>query len=88
LLVAGLLVTFVSTMTALVLMMTVYKQTLLSMMGSLSAAMTNPPALEAAQAQAETDLPTVAYASVYPVALIFKILLAQLLVEVLSKFLT
>jgi putative transport protein len=88
LLVAGLLVTFVSTMTALVLMMTVYKQTLLSMMGSLSAVMTNPPALEAAQAQAETDMPTVAYASVYPVALIFKILLAQLLVEVLSKFLT
>jgi putative transport protein len=88
LLVAGLLVTFVSSMTALVLMMTVCKQPLLSMMGSLSAAMTNPPALEAAQAQAETDLPTVAYASVYPVALIFKILLAQLLVEILSKYLT
>jgi putative transport protein len=88
LVVAGLMVTFVSTLTALVLMMTIFKQTLLSMLGSLSAAMTNPPALNAAQAQAETDLPTVAYASVYPVALIFKILLAQLLVEVLSKFLT
>jgi uncharacterized transporter YbjL len=29
----------------------------------------------------------VAYASVYPVALIFKILIAQVLVEVLSKYL-
>ena len=88
LVVAGLLVTIVSTLMALVLMMTVFKQTLLSMLGSLSAAMTNPPALNVAQAQAETDLPTVAYASVYPVALIFKILLAQLLVEILSKYLT
>jgi putative transport protein len=84
---AGMLITMVSTITALVLMLTVFRQTLLSILGSLSAAMTNPPGLNAAQAQAETDLPTVAYASVYPVALIFKILLAQLLVEILSKYL-
>jgi putative transport protein len=84
---AGLAVTAVSTITALVLMLTVYRMTLLSMLGTLSATMTNPPALNAAQSQAETDLPTVAYASVYPVALIFKILLAQVLVEVLSKLL-
>jgi uncharacterized transporter YbjL len=32
-------------------------------------------------------LPPVAYASVYPVALIFKIIMAQVLVEVLSNFL-
>jgi putative transport protein len=83
----GLLVTVVSTLTALILMLTVYRMTLLSIMGTLSATMTNPPALNASQSQAETDLPTVAYASVYPVALIFKILLAQVLVEVLSKFL-
>ena len=49
--------------------------------------MTNPPGLGAAQSQAETDLPTVSYASVYPAALIFKILLAQVLIEVLSKVL-
>jgi putative transport protein len=83
----GLLVTAVSTLTALVLMITVYRMTLLSIMGTLSATMTNPPALNASQSQAETDLPTVAYASVYPVALIFKILIAQALVEILSKYL-
>jgi len=82
----GLLVTTVSTLTALALMMTVYRMTLLSIMGTLSATMTNPPALNASQSQAETDLPTVAYATVYPVALIFKILIAQVLVEILSKY--
>jgi putative transport protein len=83
----GLIITAVSTVTALVLMLTIYRMTLLSVMGTLSATMTNPPALNASQSQAETDLPTVAYASVYPVALIFKILIAQVLVEVLSKYL-
>jgi putative transport protein len=83
----GFFVTAVSTLTALVLMLTVYRMTLLSILGTLSATMTNPPALNASQSQAETDLPTVAYASVYPVALIFKILIAQVLVEILSKYL-
>jgi putative transport protein len=71
----------------LVLMMPVYRMTMLSSLGALCACMTNPPGLGAAQSQAETDLPTVSYASVYPAALIFKILLAQILVAVLSKIL-
>ncbi len=45
--------------------------------------MTNPPALAAASNQTETDLPSISYASTYPVALIFKVLLAQALVELL-----
>jgi putative transport protein len=64
-------------------MMKVYKLNLLSAMGALTAAMTNPPALAAASNQTETDLPALSYASTYPVALIFKILLAQGLVELL-----
>ena len=81
----GASVTIISALTALILMLTIYRMPLLSIMGSLSATMTNPPALNASQSQAETDLPTVAYASVYPVALIFKILMAQFLVEMLAK---
>jgi dihydroorotase-like cyclic amidohydrolase len=54
---------------------------------ALTAAMTNPPALASANSQTETDLPSIAYASTYPVALIFKILLAQALVEILSRVL-
>ena len=62
----------------------IYKLNLLSAMGALTASMTNPPALASANNQTETDLPSIAYASTYPVALIFKILLAQALVEILS----
>jgi uncharacterized transporter YbjL len=47
--------------------------------------MTNPPGLGAANAQTETDLPAISYASLYPVALIFKILMAQGLVEILVR---
>lgn len=84
---AGALITIATTSVGLLLMLPFYRMTLLSTMGALCACMTNPPGLGAAQSQAETDLPTVSYASVYPAALIFKILLAQVLVEVLSKIL-
>ncbi|MEI7846322.1 MAG: TrkA C-terminal domain-containing protein [Chloroflexota bacterium] len=84
---AGVLISAVTVLTGLLLMLPIYRMTTLSTLGALCACMTNPPGLSAAQAQAETDLPTVSYASVYPAALIFKILLAQILVEVLSKIL-
>jgi putative transport protein len=84
---AGLLVSVSTVLVGLILMFPIYKMMTLSTLGALCACMTNPPGLGAAQSQAETDLPTVSYASVYPAALIFKILLAQVLVEVLSKVL-
>jgi len=84
---AGLLISAATVLAGLLLMLPVYRMTTLSSLGALCACMTNPPGLGAAQSQAETDLPTVSYASVYPAALIFKILLAQILVEVLSKIL-
>ena len=87
LLVAGAIITLLSALAGLVVMTKVYKLNLLSAMGSLTAAMNNPPALASANNQTETDLPSIAYASTYPVALIFKILLAQGLVEVLSRLL-
>ena len=87
LLLAGASITLLSALAGLVVMIKVFKLNLLSAMGSLTASMTNPPALASANSQTETDLPSIAYASTYPVALIFKILLAQGLVEVLSRLL-
>ena len=84
LLLTGAAITTLSTLAGLVTMIKVYKLNLLSAMGTLTAAMTNPPALAAASNQTETDLPALSYASTYPVALIFKILLAQVLVEILK----
>jgi putative transport protein len=87
LLAAGALITIFSTLTGVLLMHRVYRMNVLSTMGALCACMTNPPGLGAANAQTDTDLPALSYASVYPVALIFKILLAQGLVEVLRRVL-
>lgn len=85
LLFGGALVTITSVAAGLVLMQRFYRMNLLATMGALSACMTNPPGLGAANTQTDSDLPTLSYASVYPVALIFKILLAQLLIEVLAR---
>jgi putative transport protein len=87
LLLVGATVTTLSALAGLAVMIKVYKLNLLSAMGALTAAMTNPPALAAANNQTETDLPAISYASTYPVALIFKILLAQALVEILRHLL-
>ena len=87
LLLAGAAVTILSVLAGLLMMMYFYKMNLLSTMGALCASMTNPPGLGAANTQTNSDLPTLSYASVYPVALILKIVLAQILVEVLHRLL-
>ncbi len=83
LLLSGAAITTLSAVAGLAVMTKIYRMNLLSAMGALTAAMTNPPALAAASNQTETELPSLAYASTYPVALIFKILLAQVLLEIL-----
>lgn len=86
-LLAGAVVTVFSALAGILLMERIYHMDLLSSMGALCASMTNPAGLGAANAQTETDLPALSYASVYPVALIFKILIAQALVEVMVRVL-
>jgi putative transport protein len=86
LLLAGMLVTILSVGVGLFLTLKVYKMEMLGSLGALTAAMTNPPGLSAANNQTVTDQATLAYASVYPAALIFKILFAQILVTLLLRF--
>jgi putative transport protein len=86
LLLAGALITILSVAVALFLTLKVFKLETLGTLGALTAAMTNPPGLAAANNQTATDQATLAYASVYPAALIFKILFAQLLVTLLLRF--
>ena len=81
---AGVLITSAAGAVALLLTLVIYRMNILGTLGALSGAMTNPPALAAANTHAETDLPALTYASIYPVALIFKIVTAQVLVVVLG----
>jgi len=80
----GAFVTCVTVIVAIVLCNLLFKMNLLSTMGTLGACMTNPPSLGAAQSQTESELPVLAYASAYPVALISKIIIAQILIELLT----
>ena len=86
LLLAGAAITVISVAVGLFLTVRVFKMETLGSLGALTAAMTNPPGLSAANNQTATDQATLAYASVYPAALIFKILFAQLLVTLLLRY--
>lgn len=88
LLLAGAIVTVVTSMSALVLMRVVLRWNVLTAAGALSATMTNPPALRAATGLVDSEAQAAGFASVYPVALISKVLLAQavfLAVSALSR---
>ncbi len=72
-------------LTALIIMAVWRKFNVLATMGVTSAGMTNPPALAAASNQANSELITLSYAAAYPVALIAKIIFAQLMLQILSR---
>ncbi|MCX7608245.1 MAG: hypothetical protein N2049_03375 [Anaerolineales bacterium] len=83
---AGAMITIVSTTAGLVTMIKIFRMKTLASLGALTACMTNPPGLASANTHTTTDLATLSYASVYPAALIFKILAAQLLSILLLRF--
>jgi putative transport protein len=56
------------------------KQNFISLCGLLAGSMTDPPALAFANAINRSDAPPVAYATVYPLTMLLRILVAQLLI--------
>ena len=58
----------------------VLKTNFIDLCGLLAGSMTDPPALAFANSIAKSDSPSVAYATVYPLAMLLRILAAQLLV--------
>jgi putative transport protein len=57
----------------------VLKMNYMDISGVLAGSMTDPPALAFASSAAQSDAPTVAYATVYPLTMLLRILAAQLL---------
>lgn len=53
--------------------------------GLLSGSMTDPPALAFANAIAKSDAPSVAYATVYPLAMLLRIMTAQLMILLVAR---
>jgi len=81
---AGALVTFATATATLWVGYRVLKMPFALLSGVLAAVQTQPAVLGFAVEEAGNDLPNLAYARAYPVALVAKILLAQILLSALT----
>ena len=61
------------------------KLNFINLCGLLSGSMTDPPALAFANSVNNSDAPSVAYATVYPLTMLMRILAAQILVAVFVR---
>ena len=57
----------------------VLKMNLLNILGSITGGMTSTPGLAAADSMTDSNIPSVAYATVYPIAMVFLILIIQVI---------
>jgi putative transport protein len=80
---AGLFVTVPPLLVVGVFARAVLKMNFMALSGLLAGSMTDPPALAFASNISRSDAPTVSYATVYPLAMVLRILSAQLLVLLL-----
>lgn len=83
LLVEGLCITLSALIAGTVYLYCIRAKTLTAM-AALSAGMTQPSALEVTKQRSKTELPLLAYTSVYPFAMILKIILIQFLVVIVN----
>lgn len=80
---AGAAITMTTALLALAAGRHLLRQPMSLLIGQLAGMQTNPAVLSFATEQTRNDVPNVGYATVYPVAMITKIVLAQLLVALL-----
>ena len=76
----GLVVTMVPLLTTGILARLLWKQNYLTICGVIAGSMTDPPALAFANSQADSDASSTAYAAVYPLTMILRIVAAQTIV--------
>ena len=76
---AGALITIVPMLIAAVVGRLVFKISLLDMLGTITGGMTSTPGLAAVDSMTDSNIPSVAYATVYPIAMVFLILFIQLI---------
>jgi putative transport protein len=76
----GLTITMIPLMIMLLLARLVFKMNFIPLLGLMAGTYTDPAALAFSTTYYKTDLPTQAYATVYPMVTILRILVAQLLV--------
>jgi putative transport protein len=80
----GVIVTLVPTLGIGLVARGVFKMNYLTLAGLLAGSMTDPPALSFATQITRSDAPTISYATVYPLVMLLRVLVAQGIVLWLS----
>lgn len=75
----GFAITLVPMIVAVLLGHLVFKINIFDLMGTITGGMTSTPGLAAADSMTRSDAPSVAYATVYPIAMVFLIVFIQLI---------
>ena len=73
----GALITIVPMLVAAIVGLLVFKISMLDLLGTITGGMTSTPGLAAADSMTDSNIPGVAYATVYPIAMVFLILFIQ-----------
>lgn len=73
----GAAITLVPMLVAVIVGRWLFKISLLDLLGTLTGGMTSTPGLAAADSMTDSNIPSVAYATVYPIAMVFLILAIQ-----------
>lgn len=75
----GMCITLVPMLIAALVGRLVFKISMLDLLGTITGGMTSTPGLAAADSMVDSNIPGVAYATVYPIAMVFLILFIQLI---------
>lgn len=80
---AGFAITLVPMIVAVLTGYYLFKINILDLIGSIAGSMTSTPGLAAADSMTDSDMPSIAYATVYPIAMVFLILFIQFIVTLI-----
>ena len=80
----GLIITLVPLLTVGLIGQFLFKINHLTLIGMLAGATTDPPALAYTQSLTDSDAPAVGYATVYPLTMFLRVVVAQLLIVTLT----
>ena len=75
----GAAITIVPMLVSVVVGRLIFKVSVLDLLGTITGGMTSTPGLAAADSMGDSNIPGVAYATVYPIAMVFLILFIQVI---------
>ena len=80
----GAAITLVPMLIAVVVGYFVFRISILDLLGTITGGMTSTPGLAAADSMVDSNIPSVAYATVYPIAMVFLIVFIQIIASALA----